>query len=118
VVNSAGITTFGPLLQDDKQDVEHVFGIVTFDPLNAAKAFAPVLAANGGGALVNLYSPTEWIAGFPGTGTYGAKNDPCVVAADIVAALEDGGSELMADDASRYFEAALADAVRALSVAS
>lgn len=80
--------------------------------------FAPVLAANDGDALVSLHSPTEWIAGFSGTGTYGAKNDPCVVAADIVAALEDRESELIADDASRHFEAALAGPVDALNVAS
>ncbi|WP_140399162.1 SDR family NAD(P)-dependent oxidoreductase, partial [Pseudomonas sp. SID14000] len=45
VVNNAGIMTFGPLLQDDQQEVERVFGIVAFGPLRVAKAFAPVLAA-------------------------------------------------------------------------
>jgi NAD(P)-dependent dehydrogenase (short-subunit alcohol dehydrogenase family) len=72
VVNNAGIMTFGPLLQDDQAEVERVFGIVAFGPLRVAKAFAPVLAANGGGALVNLHSLTAWIAGFPGSGTHGA----------------------------------------------
>jgi NAD(P)-dependent dehydrogenase (short-subunit alcohol dehydrogenase family) len=72
VVNNAGIMTFGPLLQDTQEEVERVFGVVAFGPLRVAKAFAPVLAAAGGGALVNLHSLTAWIAGFPGSGTYGA----------------------------------------------
>ncbi|NEA37310.1 SDR family oxidoreductase [Streptomyces sp. SID13031] len=160
VVNNAGIMTFGPLLQDDQQEVERVFGIVAFGPLRVAKAFAPVLAANGGGALVNLHSLTAWIAGFPGSGVYGAakaalisitntlraeltaqgtqvlgvqlgltdtelvsqidgaKNDPRIVAADIVAALEKGDSELIADDSSRHFKAALSGPVEALNVSS
>ncbi|HEX3791333.1 MAG TPA: SDR family oxidoreductase [Pseudonocardiaceae bacterium] len=159
VVNNAGIMTFGPLLEDDQPEVDRVFGTVTFGPLRVAKAFAPVLAANGGGALVNLHSITAWIAGFPGSGTYGAakaaliaitntlraelakqrtqvlgvqlsltdtdlvkhidspKNDPRTVAADIVAALEKGDSELIADDTSRHFKAALSGPVDALNVA-
>jgi NAD(P)-dependent dehydrogenase (short-subunit alcohol dehydrogenase family) len=158
VVNNAGIMTFGPLLQDDQQEVERVFGIVAFGPLRVAKAFAPVLAANGGGALVNLHSLTAWIAGFPGSGTHGAakaalisitnnlraelatqgtqvlgvqlsltdtelvtqidgaKNDPRAVAADIVAALQKGESELIADDSSRHFKAALSGPVDELNV--
>ncbi|GHJ34560.1 SDR family NAD(P)-dependent oxidoreductase [Streptomyces sp. TS71-3] len=72
VVNNAGIMTFGPLLQDSQEEVERVFGIVAFGPLRVAKAFAPVLAAGGGGALVILHSLTAWIAGFPGSGTHGA----------------------------------------------
>jgi NAD(P)-dependent dehydrogenase (short-subunit alcohol dehydrogenase family) len=72
VVNNAGIMTFTPLLADDQAEVDRVFDAVAFGPLRVAKAFAPVLAANGGGALVNLHSVTAWIAGFPGSGTYGA----------------------------------------------
>jgi NAD(P)-dependent dehydrogenase (short-subunit alcohol dehydrogenase family) len=158
VVNNAGIMTFGPLLSDDLPEVERVFGIVTFGPLRVAQAFAPVLAANGGGALVNIHSLTAWIAGFPGSGTYGAakaalisitntlraelaaqgtqvlgvqlsltdtdlvrqldgaKNDPRTVAEDIVTALGKGESELIADDNSRHFKAALSGPVEALNV--
>jgi NAD(P)-dependent dehydrogenase (short-subunit alcohol dehydrogenase family) len=158
VVNNAGIMTFGPLLSDDLPEVERVFGVVTFGPLRVAQAFAPVLAANGGGALVNIHSLTAWIAGFPGSGTYGAakaalisitntlraelagqgtqvlgvqlsltdtdltrqldgaKNDPRTVAEDVVTALGKSESELIADDASRHFKAALSGPVEALNV--
>lgn len=156
VVNNAGIMTFSPLLSDTQEEVDRVFQAVTFGPLRVAKAFAPVLAANGGGALVNLHSLTAWIAGFPGSGTYGAakaalismtntlrvelagqgtavlgvqlgltdtdlvrelpgpKNDPAIVAADIVAALAKGETELLADDYSRHFKSALAGPVAGL----
>jgi NAD(P)-dependent dehydrogenase (short-subunit alcohol dehydrogenase family) len=69
VVNNAGIVTFGPLLEGDDADVQHVFALVTLGPLRVAKAFAPVLVASGAGALINMHSVTAWIAG---TGTYGA----------------------------------------------
>ncbi|WP_405152061.1 SDR family NAD(P)-dependent oxidoreductase [Sphaerisporangium sp. NBC_01403] len=35
------------------------------------RAFAPVLAANGGGAIVNVLSALSWFAS-PGNGAYGA----------------------------------------------
>ncbi len=46
----------------------------------------------------------------------GAKNDPRAVAADIVAALEKGEAELIADDASRHFKGALSGPVAALDL--
>ncbi len=71
-VNNACLMTFSPLLADSDQEIERVFQFVAFGPLRVARAFAPVLAANGGGALVNLHSLTAWLAGFPGSGAYGA----------------------------------------------
>ena len=156
VINNAGIMTFTPLLQDTEEEVGRIFNTVAFGPLRVAKAFAPVLAANGGGALVNLHSLTAWIAGFPGSGTHGAakaalisitnnlrveltpqgtqvlgiqlaltdtdlvralpgpKNDPATVARDIVTALANGETELLADDYSRHFKNALSGPVEGL----
>ncbi|MBP2356404.1 NAD(P)-dependent dehydrogenase (short-subunit alcohol dehydrogenase family) [Kribbella aluminosa] len=39
--------------------------------LDVIRAFSPVLAANGGGAVVNVLSALSWFAA-PGTGTYSA----------------------------------------------
>ncbi|RKN20823.1 SDR family NAD(P)-dependent oxidoreductase [Micromonospora musae] len=158
VVNNAGIMTFTPLLADDQAEVDRVFDAVAFGPLRVAKAFAPVLAANGGGALVNLHSVTAWIAGFPGSGTYGAakaalismtnnlraelagqgtqvlgaqfgltdtdlvrdlpgpKNDPAMVAAEIITALAKGETEVLADDKAHYFKPLLSGPVEGLIV--
>ena len=57
VINNAGIAQFGGFLAADadarlRQQLEtNVFGV-----LRISQAFAPVLAANGGGALMNVAS--------------------------------------------------------------
>jgi NAD(P)-dependent dehydrogenase (short-subunit alcohol dehydrogenase family) len=62
VINNAGIAQFGGLLAADaetrlRQQLEtNVFGV-----LRVSQAFAPVLAANGGGALLNVASVASWL---------------------------------------------------------
>lgn len=62
VINNAGIAEFGGFLADDaeaslrRQIETNVFGV-----LRVSRAFAPVLAANGGGALLNVASVASWI---------------------------------------------------------
>jgi NAD(P)-dependent dehydrogenase (short-subunit alcohol dehydrogenase family) len=72
VVNNAGIgRPARPLeaaLDDARAELEvNYLGIVSM-----TKAFAPVLAANGGGAVVNLLSVVSWI-GAPNLATYSAS---------------------------------------------
>jgi NAD(P)-dependent dehydrogenase (short-subunit alcohol dehydrogenase family) len=72
VVNNAGIATTGGFLQDatlesTRRQLETNF----FGMLRMAQAFAPVLAANGGGALLNVLSVASWI-NRPLLGSYGA----------------------------------------------
>lgn len=43
-----------------------------FGPLLMSRAFAPILAKNGGGAIVNLLSILSWVA-VPSAGTYAAS---------------------------------------------
>ncbi|MFI5756868.1 SDR family oxidoreductase [Streptomyces sp. NPDC051569] len=157
VFNNAGIGGSGPLLETDMDEVMAVFDANVFGALRVAKAFAPILAANGGGALVDIHSALSWAAG---SGAYGAtkaalwsltnslrlelasngtqvvgvhlgyadtdltrgidapKNDPRVVARDVLTALADGETEVLADDASRAFKAALSGPVEGLSLPS
>lgn len=70
VINNAGITGGGPLLTADLAEVRAVFETNVFGALRVAQAFAPVLAGNGGGALVNIHSALSWVAG---AGAYGAS---------------------------------------------
>jgi NAD(P)-dependent dehydrogenase (short-subunit alcohol dehydrogenase family) len=62
VINNAGIAQFSGLLAPDAEASLHqqletnVFGV-----LRISRAFAPVLAANGGGALLNVASVASWI---------------------------------------------------------
>jgi NAD(P)-dependent dehydrogenase (short-subunit alcohol dehydrogenase family) len=69
VVNNAGTTSPGTLLESDMKDTAALFDANVFGPLRVARAFAPILKRNGGGALVNIHSALSWIAGF---GAYGA----------------------------------------------
>ncbi|HEX6453690.1 MAG TPA: SDR family oxidoreductase [Trebonia sp.] len=69
VVNNAGATIRRQLLDNDIEDVRSLFDVNVFGPLRVAKAFAPVLAANGGGTLVDIHSVLSWASGF---GAYGA----------------------------------------------
>ncbi|MER7948730.1 SDR family oxidoreductase [Streptomyces sp. NPDC096079] len=70
VFNNAGVLLPGPLLTDDVERAAETFDVNALGPLRVARAFAPVLAANGGGALVNMHSVLSWLAG---SGAYGAS---------------------------------------------
>jgi NAD(P)-dependent dehydrogenase (short-subunit alcohol dehydrogenase family) len=70
IVNNAGVWNPGTLLSGAMADVRDTFETNVFGPLDVARAFAPVLAANGGGALVNIHSVLSWAAG---AGAYGAS---------------------------------------------
>ncbi|WP_066038971.1 SDR family oxidoreductase [Herbiconiux solani] len=62
VVNNAGVGGAGRLLDTSVADVEQVFATNVFGALRVAKAFAPSLAAQGGGALVDVHSVLSWLA--------------------------------------------------------
>jgi NAD(P)-dependent dehydrogenase (short-subunit alcohol dehydrogenase family) len=70
VINNAGALGAPKLLDSDIEEIRAVFETNVFGALRVAKAFAPVLAANGGGALVDIHSVLSWVGGF---GAYGAS---------------------------------------------
>ncbi|MCW2784270.1 MAG: short chain dehydrogenase [Marmoricola sp.] len=61
VINNAGISTGASLSDTDLTATRAIFETNFFGPLDVANAFAPVLAANGGGALLNVLSVLSWI---------------------------------------------------------
>lgn len=64
VINNAGIAQPGGFLADDSETVtRRIFETNVFGVLNMSKAFAPVLKANGGGALLNVLSVASWVNG-------------------------------------------------------
>jgi NAD(P)-dependent dehydrogenase (short-subunit alcohol dehydrogenase family) len=73
LINNAGIAATGGFLADDavesakRQFDTNVYGIVRM-----SKAFAPVLAGNGGGAILNVLSIASWINS-PVLGVYAAS---------------------------------------------
>jgi NAD(P)-dependent dehydrogenase (short-subunit alcohol dehydrogenase family) len=70
VINNAGTLVAEPLLTGDFDGVAETFDVNVYGPLRVAKAFAPILAANGGGAFVNMHSALSWLSG---GGAYGAS---------------------------------------------
>jgi NAD(P)-dependent dehydrogenase (short-subunit alcohol dehydrogenase family) len=64
VINNAGVGHFGGFLAADSEAVAHrQFETNFFGMLRVSKAFAPVLAAHGGGALLNVLSIVSWMNG-------------------------------------------------------
>jgi NAD(P)-dependent dehydrogenase (short-subunit alcohol dehydrogenase family) len=64
VINNAGIAQPGGFLAQDSETVtRRIFETNFFGMLNMSKAFAPVLKANGGGALLNVLSVASWVNG-------------------------------------------------------
>jgi len=61
VVNNAGATIAGTILDAPLDDVRGLFETNVFGPLAVARAFAPVLAANDGGALIDIHSALSWL---------------------------------------------------------
>jgi NAD(P)-dependent dehydrogenase (short-subunit alcohol dehydrogenase family) len=71
VVNNAGIALGQPLIGADPALVRREFETNVFAPLAVIDAFAPVLAANGGGTILNVLSAVSWLS-FPGFASYSA----------------------------------------------
>ena len=71
VVNNAGISTGAGLLTGDMAEIRREMDTHYFGTLGVIRAFAPVLAANGGGGIVNILSALSWFAA-PGSGGYAA----------------------------------------------
>ncbi len=64
VINNAGIAQPGGFLAEDSEAVtRRIFETNFYGVLSVSKAFAPVLKANGGGALLNVLSVASWVNG-------------------------------------------------------
>lgn len=62
VINNAGIAQRGGFLAPDSEDTaRRLFETNFFAVLRISKAFAPILKANGGGALLNVLSVVSWV---------------------------------------------------------
>jgi NAD(P)-dependent dehydrogenase (short-subunit alcohol dehydrogenase family) len=72
VVNNAGVDIGGPALAAPLDRARTEIEVNYLGTLSVARAFAPALAANGGGALVNVLSVLSW-ATLPIHATYSAS---------------------------------------------
>ncbi|MBB6350493.1 SDR family oxidoreductase [Nonomuraea muscovyensis] len=71
LVNNAGISTHTPLLGGDFDRIRLEMETHYFGPLTVTRAFAPIIEANGGGAVVNVLSVLSWLH-VPDHGAYSA----------------------------------------------
>ena len=62
LINNAGITTGADLVTGDLADVRREMETHFFGTLGVIRAFAPVLARNGGGAIANVLSALSWFS--------------------------------------------------------
>jgi len=143
LINNAGIAATGGFLAENSiEAAQRHLETNLFGPIRLTQAFAPILARNGGGAILNVLSIASWING-PLLGNYGMsksaawamtngtrielsgqntqvlalhvgfidtdltagfdvpKQSPESVAKTALAALEDGASEVLADEMTR-----------------
>lgn len=71
LVNNAGISTSTPLITGELSDIRREMDTHFWGTLDVTRAFAPVLASNGGGAVTNILSALSWFT-VPGNGAYSA----------------------------------------------
>jgi NAD(P)-dependent dehydrogenase (short-subunit alcohol dehydrogenase family) len=69
LINNAGSSTGASLLSGPMADIQLEMNTHFFGTLAVTRAFAPQLAASGGGAVLNVLSGLSWIS-FPGSGAY------------------------------------------------
>jgi NAD(P)-dependent dehydrogenase (short-subunit alcohol dehydrogenase family) len=73
VINNAGIAVIGAFMSPDSNALaRRMFETNFYGVLNVSRAFAPVLKANGGGALLNVLSIASWVTG-TGLAAYSAS---------------------------------------------
>jgi len=62
LVNNAGVGGAPSLLTSSEAEIRATFEANLFGPLLLVRAFAPALARNGGGAVVDIHSVLSWLA--------------------------------------------------------
>ena len=101
LINNAGVLLSAPILSDQAQAaILHEMDVNVYGPMRMARAFAPILAANGGGALANMLSVVSWFTS-PFVATYAAsKHAALAVTESLRIELKAQGTHVVAVHAS------------------
>jgi NAD(P)-dependent dehydrogenase (short-subunit alcohol dehydrogenase family) len=83
LVNNAGISTHTRLTDGDFDRIRLEMETHYFGTLAVTRAFAPVIAANGGGAILNVLSVLSW-AHLPDYGAYSAAKAAAWAMSNVV----------------------------------
>lgn len=68
LINNAGSSTGASLIDGDLDKIHLEFNTHFFGTLSMVRTFAPILANNGGGSILNILSALSWVS----SGTFGA----------------------------------------------
>jgi len=68
LINNAGSSTGASLIDGDLDKIHLEFNTHFFGTLSMVRTFAPILAKNGGGSILNILSALSWVS----SGTIGA----------------------------------------------
>lgn len=71
LINNAGISTYQNLVTGNLETIRLEMETHFFGTLGVVRAFAPVLGANGGGAILNVLSVLSWLS-YDGANAYSA----------------------------------------------
>ena len=83
IINNAGIWTGAGLTDGNMAQVEQEMNTNFYGPLSVTRAFAPILASNGGGTILNVLSALSWLH-VPAFGAYGAAKAAAWAMTDVV----------------------------------
>lgn len=72
LINNAGVSTYAGLVAGDLADIRREMDTNYFGTLSVIRAFAPALAAGGGGAILDVLSVMAWL-GYEHSNGYGAS---------------------------------------------
>jgi NAD(P)-dependent dehydrogenase (short-subunit alcohol dehydrogenase family) len=82
IVNNAGIWTGAGLTNGDLTNIELELETNFYGPLRVTRGFAPILASNGGGAILNVLSVLSWLH-VPAFGAYSAAKAAAWAMTDV-----------------------------------
>jgi NAD(P)-dependent dehydrogenase (short-subunit alcohol dehydrogenase family) len=84
LINNAGAMLTTPMLAEDSETaMRREMEVNVYGLLGMVRAFAPVLARNGGGAVVNMLSVVSWYV-YPFNATYCASKHAALAVTDAV----------------------------------
>lgn len=84
LVNNAGVMFSRSMLAEDSEmALRNELEVNLFGILGTARAFAPVLAGNGGGAILNILSVVSWFTN-PFNATYCVSKQAALAATDAI----------------------------------
>ena len=84
LINNAGIMLRSPMLAEGSEDaLRREMEVNVYGVLAMVRAFGPILAKNGGGAIVNMLSVVSWFVN-PFNGTYCASKHAALALTDAM----------------------------------